>query len=276
MTIEETTIEQIHLPKRIYKYRKWNNHQHRRILTHNEIKFTSPLDCEEQHEFNLPTDYDSVTDTMLYNYYYLKAPENVCKTNKSRHDFAEYMKNVSSFHDNIHRKKVEEEFRQELNKKISIFCASPYKDNFNLWSSFAGGNSGFCIGFNTLKMFDSTELFHGGGKVNYYPQDALPKIKPFYLSDEEALIDIQKVIYTLPDIFAGEEEYRLVKWNVNNQTVNINTDSIDEIILTEHISPKIKLEILQIVKSKLPHVEIQQVQTNQETNSITFNPVNYQ
>lgn len=45
------------------------------MLTENEIYFSAPLNIDEQHECNLETDYDSVTEKTIYDFAFMKAPE---------------------------------------------------------------------------------------------------------------------------------------------------------------------------------------------------------
>lgn len=271
--LRETTIEEVDLPKRLYKYRIWDKVEHKRLLTQNEIKFSAPFDCDEQHECNLPRDYDSVKEKMLFEYYYLTAPDMGYKSLTERFGIANYMMKNSPFHSKGHRIYIEEKFRQELNKQLSLFCTSPHKNNLNLWSSFAGGDSGFCVGFNTRKMFDTKEIFGSGGKVNYFPLNELPKIRPFCFTDEERIADMMQVVYTLPDIFAKEDEYRLTKMNIHIQTVQLNIDSFEEIILSEHINNTAKAEIIEIAKSRIPKAEISQAKFNLNTEDYDFIPI---
>lgn len=271
--LKETTIDKLYLPERIYKYRTWNKLEHKKLLTQNEIKFSSPFDCEEQHECNLPKDYDSVTEQMLYDYFYKKAPGHGYITHIQRHDIANHMVKNSPFNNNDHRLDTEKIFRQKLNEQLSIFCASPYKNNSNLWSSFAGGDSGFCVGFNTLKMFDTKEVFGGGGDVCYYPSDKPPKIRPFNLTEEETLSDMLKVIFSLPDVYDKEKEYRLFKMNMPNQKVLLNIDSFEEIILGENINPKAEKEIIEVSKTKFPNAEISKAKFNHHTKDYDFNAI---
>ena len=75
----------------------------------------------------------------------------------------------------------------------------------------------------------------GGGKIMYYPIDNPPKIRPFNFNDDERMHDIMKVIFSLPDIYASEKEYRLIRVNLEIQEIPFNTESLLEIIINENM-----------------------------------------
>lgn len=273
MIFQETTFDKIDLPTRLYKYRSWKNPKHKLLLTDSQIYFASPFDCEEQHECNLPTDYDSITEKMIYDFSYKNAHERGHILEKDRHEFAKNMIKNSPFYDKTHRVQIEEEFRKDLNKKLSIFCACEQKDNSNLWSSFAAGHKGFCVGLNTKKMFNNKEIFGAGGKVEYYPIDSPPKVRALSLTSEERLENMMQIIFSLPDIYKNENEYRLTKMNLQNKPVKIYDEAIEEIILGDQMSIKEKEEIIKISKDRLPNVELIQAVYNDKLSTYHFEKI---
>lgn len=268
--VDETTFENIDLPAKIYKYRNWTKPEHKRLLTDNEIYFSAPLDIDEQHECNLETDYDSVTPDIIYRYAYTAAPDFGIIDEAQRKRFAEDTVKYTPFYDPAHRASMEERARQNMNNSLSIFCVCKHKDNLNLWESFAGGQTGFCVGINTRKMFENKAIFGGGGKVSYYAKKDMPKRKAFTYSLLETNEDMLKVIFSLPDFFAPEDEYRLFKMNINNKQAKIGQDSIEEIVLGHYISEQHKDEIIKISKDRFPQAVILQSKFEQATKKFKF------
>lgn len=268
--VNETTFDKIKLPEKIYKYRNWTNAEHRRLLTENEIYFSPPNKIDEQHECNLETDYDSVTNEMIYKYAYQNAWQFGITSEAEKKEFATLTMQYTPFHDKAHRVSMEERFHQDLNRQLSIFCVSEHRDNINLWSSFAGGQTGFCVGIDTRKMFDNKEIFGGGGKVDYYPIAEMPKRKAFCFSDAERVDDMLKVIFSLPDFFAQENEYRLFKMNLENKQAKIGQDSIVEIILGYYMDEAQKKEITSIGKERFPKASVLQTQFDISTSTFNF------
>ena len=269
-----TTFENIALPKIIYKYRDWNNDKHKRILNNCEIYFAAPFDCDEQHECNLPRDYDSVNEEMLYKYFYETSLSQGYKTEEERKEIAKYMVTNSPFNTKDHRQRAECLLRNELNKRLSVFCVSEHKDNFHLWNTFGAYQTGFCVGINTIQMFKSTETFGSGDKIKYYPIDSPPKIRPFCFSDNERVEDMLKVIYSLPDIYINEDEYRLSKIDIVKKEVIIPTKCFEEVILGSKISSSNKIEIINQVKNNLPNCKIYQAHYDKDKKIYSYEETN--
>lgn len=266
--INETTFDKLELPDRLYKYRSWNNQQHRRIITHSEIYFAQFLDFGELHECNLERDYSAITEEAFYEYHKAKCPPDT--PDEKIRGAAKYLMKHSPIFDKDHQRTAHEMFRQKLNNTLSVFCACDHNNNLNLWNTFAIDHEGYCVGLNTRKMFDNGEIFGSGGKVNYYPKANPPKIRALPKSNEERVTDLMNVIYSLPDTFASEKEYRLTKANLENRKVKINSTAIEEIILGENMDQDDKNEIIQLVKNNFPNASIQQASYNESLNTFSF------
>lgn len=273
ISIEETTFDMAELPEVVYKYRNWNNLEYKRILTHNEIFFAHPLDCQEQHECNLQYDYDSLTERMIYDYGYMIAPQFGCFADNERRKFANHLVKNSPIYCKGFQIRHEENLRRDLDSYISIFCVSEHRDNYNLWSTFAKGQTGFCIGINTRKMYSKANNFGGSGKVQYFPLDEMPKIRPFYFSHAEILEDFTKTVFSLPDIYKEEDEYRLIKLDSGERRINIREECFEEIILGELISKANKEEIVKISKGRFPHSKLFQAKYDYEFEYYIFNEI---
>ncbi len=265
----EITFENIILPKIIYKYRDWNIPEHQRILTHNEIYFSSPRGFKNEYECNLPKDYDSVTQDMLYKYFY-QSSLNEGKTEKEKDEIASEMVKNSPFHLKSHRVCVEQLFKETLYSRLSIFCVSEHNNNLELWNKFGANQTGFCVGINPIQMFKSSDTFGSGGKVHYYPIKTPPKIRPFCFSECEKIEDMLKVIYNLPDSLKEENEYRLTKTDIEKRAFTIPSKCFEELILGSKISERNKIEIVSIVKTNLPNCLVYQAYYDINKKTFTF------
>lgn len=271
--VNETTFDKITLPEKVYKYRNWTNPEHKRLLTDNEIFFAAPNKIDEQHECNLETDYDSISLEKIYEFAYSRAEEWGVTDEEIKRNFAEMTVKTTPFFDEAHRASMEERFRQTLNERLTIFCVSEFNNNTTLWDSFAGGHKGFCVGINTKKMFDNKEILGGGGKVNYYPPKEMPKRNALTFSSLESIDDMLKVIFSLPDFFSSENEYRLFKMDIKDRQAKISQESIEEIILGTYILKKDKDQIIAVSKEKFPHAVILQAKFNISNNSFDFEKI---
>ncbi len=260
----------IQIPPVVYKYRDWSNPEHKRLLTNCEINFAPPIDCQEQHECNLSRDYDSVNEGLLYKYYYHTAPNYGYYSHEDRDNIAKMMVKNSPMNDIKHRERTNERFRAIINRDLSIFCVSPYKDVMNLWEVFADGHMGFCVGFDSAALMKYSDYFGSGGNVVYYDTSNPPKIRPFTFSKEELIEDMMKMIYSLPDIFVDEKEYRFSKLYIPNRQLSVDVSCFKEIILGSSISEKDKDEITTIVKKQFPKVEFSQAKCDIAKESFEF------
>ncbi len=266
-----TTFEKLILPNVLYKYRNWNNEEHKRILTHSEIYFAKPSDFDEQHECNLERDFASVTEEAFFNYFKGKF-DGLAPDEKFREMAKERMKNSKIF-DKNHQELTHQIFLNSLDETVSIFCASEYKNILNLWNTFASGQEGFCVGFNTKRMFDGTEIFGSGGQVSYYDETNPPKIRALCKNNDERAEDMMKVIFSLPAKFKNEREYRLAKSLLVNRRVKIKPEVFEEIILGPEMEEDHKKEIIKIVKTNFQHANILQADYNESLETFSFNIV---
>lgn len=270
--VNETTFDKLKLPDKIYKYRDWSNPKHKRILTNSEIYFSAPSDTNEQHDCKLETDYASVTPDMIYDYAY-KDAESRGKSKEECIAFADWTLRTTKFFEKGDQEYGEKMFRESMNQQLSIFCVSEHNDNLNLWNTFAGGRTGFCVGVNPRKMFDNKEIFGGGGKVDYFQKDKMPKRKALTFSDLESINDMLLVIFSLPDLYKHEDEYRFFKINITNKQATIGQDSIEEIILGSNISSADKEEIIKIARERFPHANILQSLYDAKENTFQFEKI---
>jgi hypothetical protein len=250
------TYSQANLPPIIYKYRDWTNNKHKRIISEREIYFANPYDCDEQYECNLPTDYDSVGKEDLYQYFVQTAPDYGYIAEKDKHEIAKKMITESPFNSIEHRIRSEKLMRTELNERLSVFCTSEHKDSLHLWNVFGANQTGFCVGINTLKMFNKSESFAACAKVDYYPIGTPPMIKPFSLTEKEKLEKMLRIIYSLPDIYSNEDEFRFSKINIIKREVILPEECFEEIILGEKMDSKHEKEIINLIKINLPKCRI--------------------
>jgi hypothetical protein len=268
--IANTTLEEIQLPEIVYKYRDWNNPLHKRVITHQEIYFAAPLDCQEQHECNLPRDYAYITDDIAYKYYYATSPLHGYVTHEQRDRIAREMVKLKPYSDVKHREYIEQLFRKRLNETLSIFCVCPFRDNLNLWETFADDQTGFCVGFDARELLRVEQLAGSGGNIKYYPTGNPPLIKPIHFSEEERLIDMIDVVYSLPDIYSEEKEYRFAKSHLATKEIPLPRNCFKEIVLGNSMRAEEVDSIVALIRQHLSACKILQAKSNISTGEFTF------
>ena len=267
---KETTFDKIELPNELYKYRSWYDPLHKRMITHNEIYFAAPLEASEQDEFNLEKDFSLLTKNMVFKYSLQIAKRKNLNRRLTRKDARDLTKKALIF-DSARQQEFKEYFRQELNKVFSVYCLSQHKNIYRLWNTFALDQEVFCVGFNTRQMFDNVEISGSGGLIMYYSEANKPKLRPICLTDEERIEDMLKMIYSLPEKFRAEEEYRLAKIFMKNRQVTLNKGAFKEIILGDQMPNNHKDELISAARQNLPDAEIYQAECNYDTGGYIFN-----
>jgi hypothetical protein len=257
----ETTIEKSTIPKIIYKYRNWDCKNHKKILLENSIWFSSPMGLIENKSDEMVCSFDF---SWFQNFNNLK--RYLKSTIESRGDFSSFKKKLI-----IEDKMVEilknwpqthieiiEKYKDCLNQKMGVFCSCLEPDNPILWDQFSKNHTGFCVGLDLTKIQASENTSSCCCKVNYIDTQEKIIIKPNpFDSDLDSILRISEAIYTLPNKFKEEQEFRLTK-SYCSGLVEMPNNCICEVILGAKMSSEHKMEIKALVKSKYPSVLVKQ------------------
>jgi hypothetical protein len=236
------------IPKTVYKYRDWENPDHRKILTETSIWVPDSYDFNDPFDCNIPISYDLIcTDEGLAEQYIRKLidllpdvpiheKENLVQVRlqEGKHKDLKFMTDYKNeiFHD--------------LKKRKGIFSVTPINDNILMWSHYANSHKGLCIGFDSAKLF---KFLGGGGGINY--TNKYPIISP--MEEEEKRYILQFLTKSIH--WAYEAEYRLTAFFKTNIAIKLPPDVIVEVILGSNMIYKNKEEILNIIKANLPYVK---------------------
>jgi len=69
MKIGETTYEKLEFPETVYKYRIWNDINHKTIITYLSVYFANPNSFEYPIDCTNPIRYDLLTEKDILNYF---------------------------------------------------------------------------------------------------------------------------------------------------------------------------------------------------------------
>lgn len=240
-------------PVILYKYRDWENLNHRKILQDNTIYFASPNSFEDIHDCNVPESFPS--GTKLYNIF-LQESKDKCpnKTRQQHRKFARYWSKHSPLaHPKLLKEKIEQ-FNTIFNNRFGVLSLTANPHNEDMWEKYGNSHKGFCVGFDTSKLLEAESM--GSGEVQY--SDELPTID--FINDDFKTKYIKSIFFKETK-WQFEQEYRLHKiWenDTSNAERNIKLpeDCIVEIILGKRMSDKDREEIKSLVLSKYPHIKI--------------------
>lgn len=241
-------------PKVIYKYRDWDNSNHKKILTENRIYLSSPRDFEDKMDCNVPEIFPRKEE--LYDIFLAKSKEeNPTASRQVHRAFARYWSEKSPLANPVQLKQNVESFNTEFNNKFGVCSLTADSKNPDMWEKYANNSTGICIGFDSSKLFG---VVGGGGEVMYV--DELPAID--FINDN-FVEKHSKNIFFKEDKWAFEKEYRLHKFwegipTQDDRNILMQDECVVEVILGKDISDENKAEITELVGRKYPNASIKQ------------------
>lgn len=237
-------------PTILYKYRDWDNVYHKKILQDNSIYFASPKSFEDIHDCNVPESFP--TKEELYDIFLQKSKETYPNRTRTMHRaFARYWRQHSPLANPRRLKNELEQLNIDFNNRFGVLSLTANPNNEEMWVKYGKSHEGFCIGFDTSKLFEADSM--GGGEVEY--SDKLPVID--FINDDFWEKHMKNIFFKETK-WQFEQEYRLHKMWKNNisdieRNIKLPEGCIIEIILGKKMSDKNKEEIKKIVLSRYPY-----------------------
>jgi len=270
--IEEIDFSQLTLPNKLYKYRTWQNPNHKKVITHKEVFFAPYRSFNSKYEHLIEDDYNSIDEEKVWQQIYDDAPKLF-----DIHEHDKRVKHANKFVEEKNWNKPEiqteasKKFQDRLNNEFGALCMSEVKDNYTLWSDFTG----FSIGLNPAFMFEKGQIQCTSGYVNYYPEDSPPKTKVFTYSKIERAAEVNKVIFNLPFRYKDEKEYRLSKYIVNTgRSFPIKEQTVEEINIGAKMNQKNKSELIAAANNNYPNSKIYEQRLNDRDEIIGYEQIN--
>jgi len=250
-SVEELTD----LPKIVYKYRDWENNNHKSIITRRQVffaapkSFEDPIDCKNPLRFDLLTEQDAIqkylTDSKRFNSGF---------TEDQHYSWAIEMAKNSPIKDQKNIKRMQQEMFDQFNERFGVLSLTANPSSMEMWAKYSNDHKGFCIGFNPKIMF---EYLGGGGAVDYV--DKLPNIYPYpkHSYEEQHFLQVFKKLKK----WSFEEEYRTHKFKpepmeLEDRIIELPPEAFNSIIIGAKITTVIKRIIINSVPKELSHISI--------------------
>ncbi|SDL65039.1 Protein of unknown function [Chryseobacterium taihuense] len=258
------------LPSILYKYRDWGNNYHKKIIIENQIFLSSQDGFNDPFDATIPFRYDESQLT----------PENIFK--KLYESGKEFMPHLTDaelidecykqqhsgiFENGTYWKNYYNEYVENVNKNFGILSLTTKNDNLLMWSHYANCHRGFCIGFNSIKLFN---LILGSlGPVVY--SDEMPNVPLF---DKSGIEGITRLLNTKSLDWAYEEEYRIIKSFAANMAFTFEDETIVEnVVLGLKMPDKCKEEVISLLRSKFPQTKIYEATKDLERFKLNIIPI---
>ncbi|HAO05831.1 MAG TPA: hypothetical protein DCQ50_02355 [Chryseobacterium sp.] len=242
------TLKDVEFPQTLYKYRDWDNKNNKRFITHREVFMSPPSSFEDELDCKLPVRYDLLTEKQAMKFAMNLSKRVNPKFNRQKHrqDSLKWVK------EKLYLKNYEEYTKfyfEEYDKRLGVLSLTEHNCLKEMWEKYANNHRGFCIGYNSEKLFN---YLGGGGKVEYY--DKMPIILPQPMMDIDVARNLQ--VYQKERKWQFEKEYRTQKFWINGGTIHdrqiqLPTNVFKHIILGDNMSREnekiIRMEILKSI-----------------------------
>jgi thiamine kinase-like enzyme len=249
----ERSFEEMDLPPILYKYRDWNDPNHKRIITNREIYFSPPNSFEDEFDCKIPIRYDLLTPDDIFEKYLKESKELHPTYNRQQHrKFAHDWQRKGLLTNKKRIEKLEEEFFMDFTNRFGILCLTPFPDNEEMWRKYSVEHTGFCVGFQTIPLLNLKEYAGGGSEVNYV--DELPILRPFDDLDKNHFLQI----YSKLRKWEFEKEYRITKINIQDRCAIIPANIFAVAILGARMPNDTKEEIIRLINSSFTSLLIKQ------------------
>lgn len=252
-TIEHVNGDMINYPKILYKYRTWNEVNHKKVLNENVLYMASPRRFDDIKDCRIPERFPSQEE--LRNYFTTK--DKLENPNRSRRDRRELVRKLMRESPLSSPSKLAIKLKQlneEFNDCFGVLSMTANPSNDEMWEKYADNHQGICVGVDSKTLFECVN--GGGGEVQY--TDELPTIDFFKDNWMEKYI---KNVYFKERKWEFEEEYRLHKmWkhkvSDNERNIQLPDNCITEIHIGKFVTPENKSEIMKIAREKYPKAKI--------------------
>jgi Protein of unknown function (DUF2971) len=229
----------------LYKYRNWDETFHKRIITGQELYFTTPDKFNDPFDSFIRLRFESLKGKDLDTYQkallaLLQSDSKFSNVTLSELKKAKSFKNLEEFS----RRNL-----QEMIKNIGIISLSEKYDNTLMWSHYSNNHRGFCVGFDInslIPQITGTTL----QPVTY--SERYPLIKP----SPKFTDDLHKQLTTKSIDWQYESEQRLISNHYINKAYKYPKNHLREIIFGCKMTKTNKSLIIKEVKSqKFPNVK---------------------
>ena len=272
-------------PQFLYKYRNWDDEYHKRLITHNEIFFSSikyfndPFDSTVTARFDMGTEeqYFASALRIIEREYPSLTPKK-----QKRKAYQKFNEKKFKYPENIEWQK--KNMRQVIEERFGVFSLTESEDNIVMWSHYADSHKGFCVGFDYNKLFDLENIMFsemhdinlGLYKVEYHKE--YPLLNWFELDNEGKTIKVLKIKSYQ---WEYEKEYRLillsdpVKKTILNRKMILSEGIIAKVILGCRMRLEHKQAIIEALQKKQKNIQLSEAKTKDKSFGLDFEEMNY-
>jgi|GEM_PF-317717 len=269
--------------KYLYKYRDWKCPEHRRMLTHDEIFFTSAKEFNDPFDSKIPVRYDLGNEQQILELRKVDLRElNPGIDEKGVETMAkewlgEKLKRDPYFHE---EQKYTEDRENDL---YGVFSVTEKPDDILMWSHYSNKHKGFCVGFNVIELLNTFgDLFEIGinqyiipFKVKY--ELDYPILNPFTMDGIETII---KSLTFKSRKWSYEKEYRFLMMadeilKDTDRPVCLQEGVIAKVILGCMMADKDRQGIMDVLRNRKDRIELLEARKAFGKFALEFDEIDY-
>jgi hypothetical protein len=249
-------------PPLLFKYRDWNNRNHRRLLEEHELYFPSPSKFNDPYDCGLPfrqapSDFDPISikeklEGIVARDFPDIAHDKAALEDQCAWQLAKIMEDPSAY--------FSERFGlsgNDLAKMYGVLSLATAMDNFLMWSHYSDCHKGFAVGFETGTLYKDSE----GELAAVDYTETIPEISVLNLDIEV----MHNLIYTKSLIWEYENEYRITRINKPNTIVKFSPAALRKVYFGVNMPHKHRVEIIEILKVRYSKFEVFDMVLNKES-----------
>jgi hypothetical protein len=264
------------LPPVLYKFRRFDEYGWR-MLSELEVFFSSPKHLNDPLDTRIPVLYEQGTFKQMY----AKNAEMMKLINgdMSRKELKRRARELAiTTYRNRNDPERCEAFRtataEEMDQMAGILSLSAIRDHTLMWSHYADGHRGFCIGIDSRKLLRFADRLAYSGihllldKVRYYME--LPKLNPYKLTESQIFMT---KLFCKSQEWSYELEYRLLCGERPDFTLQLAPNILHSVSLGAKCPVADRQRVIELMNNKGYSAAIEEARFG-ETGCLQFKPVN--
>lgn len=265
-------------PQYLYKYRFWNNDNHKRLLTHNELYFTSARKFNDPFDCTVPVRYDLMTREQALALYrkHLKKDNPQWSSEKIEQEAISYVEE-GSYRDPKNWERWLDWQKKFKYRYFGIFSVTEVPDSILMWSHYADSHKGFCVGFDAekLHMFRRTYWEETDAKIDHVEVeyfDDYPILRP---CEKREVDEVKEQLRIKASDWKYEKEHRFILIGETKKKVLLPNGIVSEVILGCRMPLEHKDEIIGALRQRPTRIRLFQAKEKREQFGLDFQEIDY-
>lgn len=272
------------LPERLYKFRVLGILHHKRMLTHNELFFTSPRQFNDPFDSTIPVRYDVGTREEIIKYWsqYLAITRPELSPAQVERE-AEKIYESGNFRLPQSIETIGKIITDRAYKDFGVFSLSAHYTNILLWSHYADKHRGFCVEFDSRRLYlfcikylkDLESQSRRGLQSIIFRNVTYTDKYPVLNAYRMELPEWNTRLLTKSNDWGYEQEYRIVWFYGADKKLIVDNGIISKVILGCQMSDPDREEIISIFKSRSDRIPLFQAKKKIDSFGLDFEYLSY-